>query len=381
MTYAYDSLNRLTNVTDWASRQTAFTYDLASRVTSITRPNGTVRLINYDAGGETTNIVEKTLGNFPIAFFTLGWTNSGRVAWEFGAPLPQTNPPPTRSMVYDADNCLTNFNGQTVVRDYDGNMTSGPLTNNTLVSYTYDARNRLLAVGNLQYGYDPAGNRTSVTNGTNVVRFVVNPNASLPQTLVRINADNSQTLYVYGLGLLYEVNLSPGGTEINTRTYHYDYRGSTVALSDQTGNLTDRIQYSAYGMTLYRAGTNDTPFLYNGRYGVLTDANGLLYMRARYYNPYICRFINPDPAGFAGGLNFYCYADGNPVSQLDPFGLGVVGDGPGYAWLMSGANMPPNLSMAFQPNVNANAPQTAFQAAGEHAVHAGHPLFRTEPTH
>jgi uncharacterized protein RhaS with RHS repeats len=44
-------------------------------------------------------------------------------------------------------------------------------------------------------------------------------------------------------------------------------------------------------------------------------------MRARYYNPYICRFLNPDPAGFSGGLNFYAYADGNPVNYLDPYGL------------------------------------------------------------
>ena len=44
-------------------------------------------------------------------------------------------------------------------------------------------------------------------------------------------------------------------------------------------------------------------------------------MRARYYNPYLCRFLNPDPAGFSGGMNFYAYANGNPVSYLDPFGL------------------------------------------------------------
>jgi hypothetical protein len=49
-------------------------------------------------------------------------------------------------------------------------------------------------------------------------------------------------------------------------------------------------------------------------------------MRARYYNPYICRFLNPDPAGFSGGLNFYAYADGNPISLIDPFGLSAVGD-------------------------------------------------------
>jgi hypothetical protein len=44
-------------------------------------------------------------------------------------------------------------------------------------------------------------------------------------------------------------------------------------------------------------------------------------MRARYYNPFLCRFINPDPSGFAGGLNWFAYANGNPVSYLDPFGL------------------------------------------------------------
>jgi hypothetical protein len=53
----------------------------------------------------------------------------------------------------------------------------------------------------------------------------------------------------------------------------------------------------------------------------MTDSNGLLYMRARYYNPYLCRFLNPDPTGFSGGINFYAFANGNPVSYLDPFGL------------------------------------------------------------
>ena len=33
------------------------------------------------------------------------------------------------------------------------------------------------------------------------------------------------------------------------------------------------------------------------------------------------KFLNPDPIGFSGGLNFYAYANGNPVSYLDPFGL------------------------------------------------------------
>ena len=127
--------------------------------------------------------------------------------------------------------------------------------------------------------------------------------------------------YVYGFGLLYEVTET--ATNSYLRYYHYDYRGSTVALTDGSGNVTDRFEYSAYGTLTYRIGTTDTPFLYNGRYGVQTDHNGLLYMRARYYNPYICRFINPDPVGFAGGLNWYMFADGNPVNYVDPYGLWV----------------------------------------------------------
>ena len=66
-------------------------------------------------------------------------------------------------------------------------------------------------------------------------------------------------------------------------------------------------------------------FLYNGELGVATDSNGLYYMRARYYNPEIKRFINQDV--MTGSitdtptLNRYAYVNGNPISLNDPFGL------------------------------------------------------------
>ena len=66
-------------------------------------------------------------------------------------------------------------------------------------------------------------------------------------------------------------------------------------------------------------------FLYNGSYGVATDSNGLYYMRARYYNPDIKRFINQDikvgDIGSSQSLNRYAYCEGSPVSMVDPFGL------------------------------------------------------------
>ena len=61
-------------------------------------------------------------------------------------------------------------------------------------------------------------------------------------------------------------------------------RGSTVALTDETGIVTERFQYSPYGLFV-GGDASTTPFLFNGKYGVMTDGNGLYYMRDRYHNP------------------------------------------------------------------------------------------------
>ncbi len=328
--YAFDSLNRLTSVTDWSGRKSSITYDLASHITGITRPNGSYRTITYDAAGQATNIIEQMSNSLPICIFKYNWANSGNMAWEFAAPLPHPASVPTRTMTYDDDNRLTNVDGNSVSVDSDGNLTSGPLTNDTSAAYAYDARNRLLNAGGVTNIYDAINNRIGQNFGTNSTIFVVNPNSKLPQVLMRIK-NGVTNYYIYGAGLLYQITET--ATATNTLTYHFDFRGSTIALSADNGLVTDRIEYSAYGLITYHVGTNDTPFLFNGRYGVQTDPNGLLYMRARYYNPYLCRFISADPTGFAGGLNWFAYANGNPVSYLDPFGLGAVGENTSSSWL------------------------------------------------
>ena len=337
VTYVYDSLNRLTSVDDWAQHHTTFEYDLASRLRKITRPNGTRREITYDDANQTRDIWEKTSAGVVIARFKLNWNTAARMDWEFTAPPPQAFTPPTRTMTNDDDNRITVFNGASVRYDGDGNMTNGPGMTDTLVDYTYDARNRLLAMGGQTNGFDPMGNRTSITNGAGVTRFVVNPNAALSQVLMRIRPGVTN-YYIYGKGLLYEITET--ATTTNALTYHFDYRGSTAAITDGTGAVTERFEYSVYGGLTYRSGSTDTPFLYNGRYGVQTDANGLLHMRARFYNPHLCRFINPDPAGFAGGLNWYAYADGNPVSSMDPFGLCASGPTGAKGWMQQNVVWP-----------------------------------------
>ena len=53
---------------------------------------------------------------------------------------------------------------------------------------------------------------------------------------------------------------------------------------------------------------------------------GLYYYRARYYKPEIGRFLQPDPIGYADGLNMYAYCGNNPINWIDPLGLNSIGE-------------------------------------------------------
>jgi len=195
-------------------------------------------------------------------------------------------------------------------------MVNGPIpATGAMGNYTYDSRNRLTSAGGLTYTYNAEGNRVGV-GGNETTTLVVDPEGALPKVLSRTK-NGLTTRYVYGAGLQYEVNASGTATY-----YHYDQTGNTAALTNQAGTITDRIAYSPYGTIRYRTGTTDTPFLFGGFFGVLTDANGLINMRARYYNPLTMRFINSDPA--RDGLNWYAYANGNPLAFADPTGLGAA---------------------------------------------------------
>jgi len=88
----------------------------------------------------------------------------------------------------------------------------------------------------------------------------------------------------------------------------------------------DKYNYDTFGkMASESIETISNPFKYVGRYGLMDDENSLLYMRARYYDPEIGRFINKDPIGWVGGFNMYAYVGNNPIMLTDPKGLACGG--------------------------------------------------------
>lgn len=176
---------------------------------------------------------------------------------------------------------------------------------------TFNVRNCILKVQNT---------RIRKTHGDEETTFVYNTNTRLSQLLVEKKGD-TVTKYVYGHGLI----CSYTGDESTLKVYHHDYRGSTVAITNTLAETTDTFEYDTYGKLISRTGTTETPFTYNGRDGVYSDENGLIYMRARYYSPELRRFINADilhgDITDSTSLNRYAYVNGNPVSFVDPLGM------------------------------------------------------------
>ena len=218
---------------------------------------------------------------------------------------------------YDTQNRLIIFNNNEVTYDLDGNM----LSNGSSLSCSYDSSNKLITAGGHTYTYNGESVRIRNLCTDEDTTYTYDNNAKLNRLLCK-TTNGVTTKYVYGRGLIGE---EVGGA---FKTYHFDARGSTIAITDASGNITDTFAYDTYGKLISRTGTSNVIFGYNGRDGVVTDKNGLIYMRARYYSPAMKRFINADIiAGSidnAVTLNRFAYANGNPVSMVDPFGLSSI---------------------------------------------------------
>ncbi|CAN5642079.1 hypothetical protein BH09VER1_BH09VER1_16080 [soil metagenome] len=374
VTYSYDSAGRRYQVTDWASRTSTQSYDLASRPTTLVLPNGTTESRSYDTRGllaslEYTGTASVSLWKSTLTHDVLGriatdtivtggttsahsfsYDASGRLAsanfpsvatWAptfdaasnitqlvatdlGGAPLFTGG---TYNMSYDADNAVTTLNGNLLLHDNNGNLLYGPLgVAPPFWAFTYDARNRLTDAATTHYDYDAQNHRTKKTeSGVTYTEYLYDPVTE--QTLMSEDQAGLRNYYVYGDGLQWSVEVTPLGVE-TVQYYHSDVRGSTVLLTDAAGAVIGGVSYGAWGETLSKDASVTTPFLFCGKYGVMTDPDGLIFMRSRYYHPGLRQFMTRDvlPGNISEGrsLNQFCYANGDPMNLIDPNGTAVT---------------------------------------------------------
>jgi RHS repeat-associated protein len=143
------------------------------------------------------------------------------------------------------------------------------------------------------------------------------------QDVVRdLNSDGSTVDYLNGLGIDNKLRLTDSRLIATGPLYFsQDHLGSTVTLTNSLGATVSQVNYDSFGNS---AGNSFTRYDYTGR--ERDGDTGLMYYRARWYDPKVGRFISEDPAGLSGGLNLYGYVGGDPVNMVDPQGLwGSVG--------------------------------------------------------
>ena len=211
--------------------------------------------------------------------------------------------------------------GDTWTFSYDGNGNMTGKTNGVDTwTYTWNDENRLIRVQgpgsvDVTYAYDKIGRMMSRDDGSDLTNFLWDE-----FDCIREQTGMSTTTYCIPEGVL--TSFIRDGDRFDV---HTDHVMSVRMVTDENGDVVLRREYAAWGGEL--AGNFDNVpggFHYGfvGGLGCRQDPTaGLVYMRARWFDPQLQRFISRDPIGLNGGSNLYAYAGNNPTTGVDPSGL------------------------------------------------------------
>lgn len=356
--YDYDSLGRLERVSGAGGGMlAAYEYDDAGRVAAKVLGNGVRTDYAYDEHGRIAAILHARAGGAVLSqtsydYDALGrrrrartdegewryrYDGAGRLVEAVFAPTGGALEAVDLRYSYDAagnrtavvrdgtpvsytanlaDQLLT-VGAHSLRHDEDGNLVERGAADGPW-SYSYDDEGRLVRVegpaGVWEYEYDFRGNRTAVIENGVRREYVVDP---VSGQLLAVYDGAGALLHRYVHGFELSARIDAAGA---VSYYTLDGSGSVSELLDAAGAVRNRYRYEPFGEEQSVVATVADPMRYLGGLGVMRDCNGLLFMRARYYDPRLGRFTQRDPLGGAQGPNLYEYAGNDPVNRSDPFG-------------------------------------------------------------
>lgn len=317
-TYVYDSMNRLWKVLENGQVVATYTYDTNGNRDTLTYGNNVSTKYDYNSANKLKGLANKSAAGTALSKYDYTYYLDGNQASKTDASQGTIN------YKYDGLGRISTVEGANGLfkrYGYDDRNNRSDLTGTGEIftyaedmSFQYDGLNQLKsAVGHSAstYTYNGDGIReTKTVDGATTTQVLDGGNVA-----VEIKG-NEVTKYVRGVNLI--------SSEKNGQRYYYLHNGhgDVVQIVDNAGNVVNNYEYDEWGNITSQTETIENPFKYAGEY--FDKETGLYYLRARYYDPTIGRFISED--SFPGeandplSLNLYTYAHNNPVNLFDPSG-------------------------------------------------------------
>ena len=350
VTRAFDKDGRLEKVTDWNKKETKFSYNPDSELTLTSFPTEVKDEDKYayndadamtevkmekstevlaslvytrDSDGQVKKITSKGLPGAEITENTYDENNRlkkyGSTEYKYDSANNPTKEG-ANEYTYNAGDELEKGGGSTYAYDELGERTKQTPEKGPATTYGYDQAGDLTSVERPEgeskpkiedsYAYNGEGLRTSQTISGTTSYFAWDMAKGLP--LILSDGTNS---YIYG----------PSGAPVEqisgaeTPTYlHHDQQGSIRLLTGSAGTTTGSITFDANGNKVESTGTT-SPLGYDGQY--TSSDTGLVYLRARAYDPSTAQFLTVNPAVMTTRAP-YTYVSDNPLNADDPTGLG-----------------------------------------------------------
>ncbi|MBW8017658.1 MAG: hypothetical protein FVQ82_15885 [Planctomycetes bacterium] len=319
--YTYDKVgNRLTESWDGGTTdERTYLYDNVYRLTDV----------DYAGGGSID--YHDDLGSGEEYFDLLGnWQ------WQVidgGTPKQYSTGTNELNQYTIADEKYYYYDDNGNMKGIDSDGLDIPANGYDIATYNHDPENRLVEVKGsagtviATYAYDYAGRRISKTVSGVTTRYVYDGARVIAEYDDHVTTGTFALVrkFIYGPGIdepVCMINVDTGGNE-TLYFYHYDGLGSVIALSNDSGTIVQQYTYDPFGITTITTTTGYTtpnnPYMYTARR--YDPESELYYYRARYYKPELGRFLQPDPKGYADGMNIYTYCGNNPTNYIDPWGL------------------------------------------------------------
>ena len=302
--YTLNDVGHRLSVTEFDGRVVNYTYDDLYRLTEENINNGD-RTITYTYDNVGNRL---TRNDSAEGLTTYTYDDNDRLLTEI---LTSEDGTTVHTITHSYDD-----NGNLISRVQETDGTTETTT------YTWNDDDRLVAVetpeGNsITYEYDDQGIRVSATVDGETTEFLVDKNRPYAQVLEEFSSDQLQTFYVYGHDLISQTR----NTEQDF--YQVDGLGSTRALADEEGNVTDTYDYEAFGELIDSTGESENSYRFTGEQ--FDEDLGDYYLRDRFYDQQTGRFLRRDvyegDRNHPISLHKYLYANDNPITFTDPSGF------------------------------------------------------------